>query len=90
MKMSYQRCCLCKGKGVLKQDPCPVCLGERILNKKTGLPPSKYVAPYQYVPYYPYYPTYPVYKPTISWEVSSTDGMSTVTSKEYPFTLTNN
>lgn len=41
----YQKCPICKGKGVLKQDTCPVCLGERIINKKTGLPPSKYVAP---------------------------------------------
>jgi hypothetical protein len=43
----YQTCPLCKGKGTFKKSSCPVCLGERIIAKNTGLPPSKYVVPYR-------------------------------------------
>lgn len=74
--MSYQKCPLCKGKGTIKKEMCPTCLGERILCKKTGLPPSKYVYPYSYpvFPVYPTYPTYPEYpfyhNPIITWTES--------------------
>lgn len=70
--MSYQKCCLCKGKGTIKREICPTCLGEKILCKKTGLPPSKYIAPY--FPTFPVYPTYPTgpyyHNPIITWTES--------------------
>ena len=43
----YQTCPLCKGKGTFKKESCPVCLGEHIIAKNTGLPPSKYIDPYR-------------------------------------------
>jgi len=67
----YQRCPICKGRGILKQESCPTCLGERIINKKSGLPPSKYVIPFTYiptqpyVPFNPYSPCYPLTSPNI-------------------------
>lgn len=61
----YQKCPICKGKGILKKsDPCPTCLGERIIHQDNGLPPSKQFIPYS-MPYIPYTP--PVY-PTYPWE----------------------
>ena len=52
----YQKCPICKSKGVLKNnEQCPVCLGERIIHKENGLPPSKQWNS----PYIPIYPSYP-------------------------------
>ena len=59
----YQRCPTCKSKGLFKKEICPTCLGERIVHKKSGLPPSKYIIPFTpiqpYIPYSPCVPSYP-------------------------------
>jgi len=57
--MGYQKCPFCRGKQ--RKEICPVCLGEKIINKKTGLPPSKYVYPYVTYPVYPNWPSLPEY-----------------------------
>lgn len=66
--MSYQKCPLCKGKGLIKNESCFVCNGERIINKESGLPPSRNIpiSVYPIQPFYPYYPSYPVYPITYS------------------------
>lgn len=50
--MSYQKCPICGGIGTMYvpplegtsangyNSPCPVCLGELIINEESGLPPS--------------------------------------------------
>lgn len=81
--MSYQKCPLCKAKGTIKKETCPACSGEKILCKKTGLPPSKYVFPYITYPVYPNYPYYPL--------VTYIDGINTdntVITLNTPYTLT--
>lgn len=68
----YKKCPLCKGKGLFKKETCPVCLGEHIINKKTGLPPSKYVAPITWPTIQSWWtPTYPSV-PTIIYTTPGT------------------
>ena len=66
----YQKCPTCKSKGLFKKETCPICLGERIIHKESGLPPSKYVTPFTYpapyIPYNPYSPCYPLTNPIIT------------------------
>ena len=55
----YQKCPTCKSKGLFKKEICPTCLGERIIHKENGLPPSKYTIVPTFTPVYPWYnPTY--------------------------------
>jgi len=58
--MSFNRCPVCKGKGLFKKEICPTCLGERIIHEDNGLPPSKQIISYPtFTPVYPWYnPTY--------------------------------
>lgn len=85
----YQKCPLCKGKGVFKKETCPVCLGERIVAKDTGLPPSRYIAPNPW--YQPWAPiTYPLYPGTVpDPNFPITYGNSTITFAKPQFTYTN-
>lgn len=90
--MAYQKCPFCRGKQ--RKETCPICLGEKIINKKTGLPPSKYVYPYVTYPVYPVYPSYPTYPYYITTDTISSvridESTSSVTSKQYPSTFTTN
>jgi hypothetical protein len=101
----YQNCPICKKTGIFKKEVCPVCLGERIINKETGSPPSKYIAPWNIpyipvspsIPYYPY-PSYPItyiggteIPQILSGTITTTDiAMSTASTKQYPSTFTIN
>lgn len=97
----YQKCPLCKAIGLFKKEICPVCLGERIINKEDGTPPSKHYIPYS-APYYPYspylyVPDYPWINPIIysggtnmSQTLVGEISLSTVTTKIYPSTFTSN
>lgn len=88
----YQKCPVCKGKGLLKKETCPVCLGERIIAKDTGLPPSRYVVinPW-YQPWYPYtYPSYPITVPDPIYRTSGSSSTSTTkVDPNTPVTYTN-
>ena len=57
----YQKCPVCRGKGVFKKETCPVCLGEHIIHEEYGTPPSKTIVPYLTIqqPSYPWFPLTP-------------------------------
>lgn len=89
----YQKCPICKEKGLLKKKTCSTCLGERILHKRYGVPPSQMKDPYYYSPGYPtitppdYYNTGPICRRTGG--VTCGGGISsTVTNQHVPSTYT--
>jgi hypothetical protein len=81
----FQKCPICKGKGTFKKSSCPTCLGERIINNDSGLPPSKIFIPTVY-PIYPYYQDGTIY---FKNGTVITPDPTTITTKTYPSTLTN-
>jgi hypothetical protein len=87
----YQKCPICKGKGLLKKEPCPTCLGERIIHAEYGTPPSKMFV----IPYFPSYPIYPETFPIRPWEITyASDSLNPQMSmgtckKDIPTTFTN-
>ena len=74
--MSFNRCPVCKGKGLFKKETCPTCLGERIIHKENGLPPSK-----QFVSYPTFAPMYPWFTPTYIGDgsISAPNNIATLT-----------
>lgn len=87
----YQKCPLCKGKGVFKKETCPVCLGERIVAKDTGLPPSKYLPPNPWNQPLPWitYRTAPGTVPDPNYLITYDVNTSSITYSKPPFTYTN-
>ena len=91
--MSYQKCPVCKANGIFKKESCPVCLGERVIDKSTGLPPTKYISPYISYPFtIPYYPIYPILPnpPIIKWQEGTGVSVNTTPSFTVGHTDVNN